>query len=64
MVYSSANLSFERVGEGPAPNAAPKGRRVTTSQDVRPGRDFLLKRACRFLFCFVSEKHYSCYGRF
>jgi hypothetical protein len=40
MVYSSANLLFEWVGERPARNATPKGRRVTTSQDGTPWARF------------------------
>ena len=49
MVYSSANPSFERVGERPARNATPKGRRVTTSQDAAPWARFSVYGRCQFL---------------
>jgi hypothetical protein len=64
MAYSSADLSFEWIGEGRRQTRRPKGGGVTTSQDAAPRRDFLLKRAVSIFVRFVSEKHYSCYSPF
>jgi hypothetical protein len=54
MAYSSANLLFERVGERPARNTTPKGRRVTTSQDAAPWARFSAETGgvdfCAFCF--------------
>ena len=66
MAYSSANLSFERVGERPA---RPKGRRVTTSQDAAPWARFSAETGgvdfCAFCFgeaLFVLQSFLSSSG--